>query len=348
MSVSPFGLQASCEFQAQAEIGSAPKRTEKLAQLLGIAGRQAVPVQAVKLQTLDCGDYVEEKYSLDVGEGVQAPMYVLIPKTEPPYTPILAFHGHDPSVQYILGHYADEASADEATAVANQNKHNNYAQALAQAGYLVCAIEQRGMGERLTAQTGDTAVPRSCRHLAFSYMMQGRTLLGERCWDGLCAINYLQTRSDVRPDVLGCTGHSGGGTTALFLAVLAQRITAVVVSGYFCSFQASILGMPHCECNYVPGILQLGEMGDIAALIAPRPLCLVNGRYDPIFPLEGTIEQFETVKQAYAADSRAASSRAASSRANACHLAIHSGQHAYHLPSSQAWFEQWLKNETGG
>ena len=307
-----------------------------LAQLLGLANRQQISIKATKLQTIDCGHYSEEKYTLAVGEGVQTPIYLLIPHTDPPYTPILAFHGHDPSVQYILGHYPDEA-----TAVHNHNSHNNYAQALAQAGYLVCAIEQRGMGERLTAQTGETAgtelaevaVPRSCRHLAFSYLLQGRTLLGERCWDGLCAINYLQTRPDIRPDALGCTGHSGGGTTALFLAALEERITAVVVSGYFCSFRASILGMRHCECNYVPGILQLAEMGDIAALIAPRPLSLLNGRHDPIFPIAGAIEQFETVKRAYDINGRA----------EACHLAIHPGQHAYHLPSSQSWLERWCE-----
>lgn len=329
--MSRFDLQATCERYPQVEMSSAPERLDRLKQMLGVTDRQSVPVQAALLQSVNCDGYVEEKYSLAVGEDVAAPLYLLIPKAEPPYTPILAFHGHDPGVQYILGHYPDEA-----TAVHNRNIHNNYAQALAQAGYLVCAVEQRGMGERLTGQRGDGSIPRSCRHLAFSYMLQGRTLLGERCWDGLCAINYLRTRADVRPDVLGCTGHSGGGTTALFLAAIAERITAVVVSGYFCSFQASILGMPHCECNYVPGILQLGEMGDIAALIVPRPLCLVNGRYDPIFPIQGAIEQFETVKQAYEGNGRA----------DACQLAIHPGAHAYHLPSSLNWFEQWLKRET--
>lgn len=326
--MSRFNLQASSAWQPQPERGGAAERRVRLRQILGLAERPSVPVNAVLLQSVDCGSYVEEKYSLDVGEGVAAPMYLLVPKTEPPYTPILAFHGHDPSVQYILGHYADME-----TAVRQHNAHNNYAQALAEAGYLVCAVEQRGMGERLTAQTGDGPVPRSCRHLAFSYMMQGRTLLGERCWDGLCATNYLQTRADVRPGLLGCTGHSGGGTTTLFLSALAEQITAIVVSGYFCSFQASILGMAHCECNYVPGILQLGEMGDIAGLIAPRPLCVVNGRHDPIFPIQGTIEQFETVKEVYAANGRV----------QACHLAIHPGAHAYHLPSSLHWFEQWLR-----
>jgi hypothetical protein len=324
--MSRFDLQASSEWQPPVEMGSGRDRRERLKQLLGVADRPSVPINAVKLQTMDCGSYMEEKYSLDVGEGVTAPMYLLIPKTGSPFTPILAFHGHDPSVQYILGHYPAED-----TAVSQHNAHNNYAQALAEAGYLVCAIEQRGMGERLTAQTGDGVVPRSCRHLACSYMLQGRTLLGERCWDGICAINYLQTRVDVMQGMLGCTGQSGGGTTTLFLSALEERITAVVVSGYFCSFQASILGMQHCECNYVPGILELGEMGDIAALIAPRPLCCVNGRHDPIFPIQGTIEQFETVKRAYEANGRA----------EACHLAIHPGEHAYHLPSSRSWFDRW-------
>jgi dienelactone hydrolase len=298
-----------------------------LVQVLGLDGRTPVPVAAEKLQAIDRGVYVEEKYSLAVGEDVHAPMHVLVPRHAPPFKPILAFHGHDPSVQFVLGNYPDAQIAGENLAI-----DNNYAQALAQAGYLVCAIEQRGMGERLTEQVGEGATPRSCRHLAFEYLMQGRSLIGERCWDGLCAINYLRTRPDVLSDQLGCTGHSGGGCTALWLSAIDPRITAVVVSGYFCSFKASLLSMTHCECNYVPGILSQAEMGDVAALIAPRPLCAIHGERDPIFPMHATLAQFETVKRAYAilgCDS-------------ACCLAIHPGGHAYHHPSSQAWFARWL------
>ena len=322
-----FQLQAHLDDLWRERPSAGQPTREQVKSLLGLAQREGPPAAAEKLRTIDCGSYWEEKYSLSVGEGVQSPIYLLIPKTDPPYTAVLAFHGHDPSVQYILGHYPDEEMA-----VVQRGNDNNYAEALAQAGYLVCAVEQRGMGERLTVQTGEPPLNRSCRHLAFSYMLHGRTLLGERCWDGICALNYLQTRPDVRPGLFGCTGHSGGGTTALFLALLDERLTAVVVSGYFCSFQASILGLPHCECNYVPGILQLGEMGDLAALVAPRPLCLVNGRYDPIFPIAGTEAQFETVRHAYAANGRA----------EACQLTIHEGEHAYYLPAALAWFQTWL------
>jgi hypothetical protein len=71
------------------ELPSAPLPTAAqraaLVRLLGLENRPTVPVQAKCLQIVDCGSYVEEKYSLDVGEGVRAPIYLLIPKTDPPW-----------------------------------------------------------------------------------------------------------------------------------------------------------------------------------------------------------------------------------------------------------------------
>jgi len=299
----------------------------EIARLLGIAERAPVPVVAEKIAAIDRGTYIEEKYRLDSGEQVQTPMYLLVPKHEPPFKAILIFHGHDASAQYILGNFPDDATAREQLAI-----DNNYAQSLAQAGYLVCAIEQRGLAERTTNQVSDENPARSCRHLAFEYMMRGRTLIGERCWDGMCAIHYLQTRADVLPNVLGCTGHSGGGTTALWLAVIDSRITTLVVSGYFCSFKDSILAMRHCECNYVPGILTFAEMGDLAALVAPRPFRAINGENDPIYPAVAARQQFETVARAYALNDAT----------DQCSLAIHSGAHAYHHQLAQDWFSKWL------
>jgi hypothetical protein len=90
--------------------------------------------------------------------------------------------------------------------------------------------------------------------------------------------------------------------------------------------------MEHCECNYVPRILEYAEMGDLAALIAPRPLRFINGEKDPIFPIASTREQFETVRTAYrllgAED----------------HLSLtpHPGEHAYHHGFSREWLDQWL------
>ena|SRR5664279_1538518 len=299
----------------------------KFRELLGIAGR--VPPQTVRaelLQSVDRGEYTEEKYALDVGESVQAPMYMLVPKTPPPYKTVLGFHGHDPSVQNILGNYPNEQVAQE-----NLAQDGNWAQVLAQAGYLVCAVEQRGFGERISDQYRES-YRNACRHIAFDYLLEGRTLIGQRCWDGMVALSYLQNRDDVIQGKIACTGHSGGGTTCLWLSALDERIAVVIPSCYFCSFEASILGMEHCECNYIPHILEYAEMGDLAAMVAPRPLRFINGETDPSFPIEATREQFEVVKAAYnllgAADQLS--------------LAVHPGEHAYNHAFSHEWLLQWL------
>ncbi len=318
-----FNATSQAEFRAWQQ-----NFRSEIVKLLGIAGR-TVPMNPVaeKIHSIDRGQYVEEKYALDVGQPVPAPMYALVPKTPPPYKPIMVFHGHNPSGQYILGNYPDEAIAQEMRAI-----DNNYAQALAEAGYLVCAVEQRGFGERVTNQLSGGNQGRSCRHLAFEYLLQGGTLLGERCWDGMVAISYVKQRPDVVPDALGCTGNSGGGTTTLWLSTIEDRITTVVVSCYFCAFKQSILGMEHCECNYVPGILELAEMGDLTALIAPRPIRIIAGEQDPIFPLPGVKQEFETLKQAYALWD-------VSERAS---LTVHPGAHAYNHAMSHEWFGRWL------
>ena len=310
--------------QRASDIHSQP---EALKQLLGLANRPDMPIEAELVKVNHQAVYWEEHIVLEAGEGVKIPLVILVPKSPPPFKPILVFHGHEPGVAYILGHYPDAETEKINLAI-----DNNYAQALAEAGYLVCVVEQRGFGQRLTAQVEDRGYPTSCRHLSFVYLMQGRTLLGERCWDGMCALTYLQTRADVQPGMMGCTGHSGGGATALWLSVVDERITAVVVSGYFCSFKDSILAMRHCECNYVPGLLSLGEMGELAALIAPRPLCVIHGEQDPIFPIAATRKQYRIVAEMYAKNGNP----------EACHLAVHNEGHAYHIPSSLDWFGNWL------
>ena len=72
------------------------------------------------------------------------------------------------------------------------------------------------------------------------------------------------------PSRIAITGNSGGGTVSLFAAACDTRISVSVPGCYFCTFAGSIGSIAHCDCNYVPGILRLGEMHDVAGLIAAR------------------------------------------------------------------------------
>src|SRR5258708_3115727 len=116
----------------------------KILELLEIDGRlPPKTVEAELLQSVDRGDYIEEKYALDVGESVRAPLYILVPKTPPPYKALLAFHGHDPSVQNILGNYPDEQVAQH-----NLAEAANWAQVLAQVCSRVWCVVQQSFRER--------------------------------------------------------------------------------------------------------------------------------------------------------------------------------------------------------
>jgi hypothetical protein len=50
------------------------------------------------------------------------------------------------------------------------------------------------------------------------------------------------------------------------------------------------------HCNFVPGLHQFGEMYDLVGLIAPRPLLVESGSYDPIFPRKAVMHSVEIAR----------------------------------------------------
>ncbi len=306
-------------------------RVEALERVQSLLGLDSLDAPRITEQTLlrsqDCGTYTEEKWAITTEDAVVIPLYFLIPHAAGPYPALLVLHGHGPSVQHILGHYPDTQTALQQRAL-----DDNYAQRFAELGYLVCAVEQRGFGERLSHFEPRATYPNSCRHQAFFYQMMGRTLIGERCRDGLVGLELLQQRSDVVPTRIGVTGCSGGGTITLWLGALEPRLRVVVPGNYFCSFRASIMDLRHCECNYVPHAARFFEMGDIAALVAPRPFLAIQGIYDEIFPIEAARQEFQTVTQAYTL----------LDVPDRCVMVAKPTGHAYNVQAAHAFFTQWL------
>jgi hypothetical protein len=66
-------------------------------------------------------------------------------------------------------------------------------------------------------------------------------------------------------------------------------------------------------------------MADLLGLFAPRPLVVVAGREDGIFPLGGVLVAFEQLRRIYAA----------AGAEEACHLVIGEGGHRFY--AADAW-----------
>ena len=265
--------------------------TAKVGDLLGTMPMTRVALQPQILEVEELPEYRLEKVAFQSEAGIHVPCYVLIPRhVNPPYRAVIALHGHGSGgAAHLLGRTRHAATREQE--IEHIAAHNyDYAHQLACRGFLVFAPEQRGFGERMETDPGMTfgeAMGRSsCRSLAFNALLMGRTVLGMRVWDVMRTLDYIATRpEETRPGV-GCVGLSGGGTTTLYATIVEPRITVAVLSGAFSSFRSSIMSTIHCDCNYLPGILQYVEMADLAALIAPRPLLIEAGTQDPIFPVD--------------------------------------------------------------
>jgi dienelactone hydrolase len=228
---------------------------------------------------------------------VDVPCHLLIPRGGGgPFPVVICLQGHSTGMHISLGrprHAGDEES------IAGDR---DFALQAVREGYAALVVEQRCFGEREDSRPPDRAtVGRGCHHATLVALLLGRTMIGERVWDVSRAIDVLGWFPEIDGGRIGCVGNSGGGTITYFAACLDGRIGIAMPSCYVCTFRDSIGMIDHCEDNYIPGILRFFEMGDLACLIAPRPLVVVAGREDPIFPIEGVAETFDTIQHIYAA-----------------------------------------------
>jgi len=268
---------------------------EKLIELLG-GFSERVELLPEIVDKKEFEDYVRERIIFNSAPDVSVVGYLLIPKNiSLPVPGVVALHGHGYGKDDVVGIWEDGTER-----TIPDGYHKDFGISLVKAGFITFAIEQACFGERREPE--DIAVSKyqsSCRKVSFWAMLLGKTVLGMRVWDVIRAIDYLQTRNEVKKDSIGVMGISGGGMTTLFSSAIDERVKAVVVSGYLNTFRASILSIHHCECNYVPGILKYAEMSDVASLIAPRALLIESGTKDDIFPIKATEFSISKVKKVY-------------------------------------------------
>lgn len=120
-------------------------------------------------------------------------------------------------------------------------------------------------------------------------------------------------------------GNSGGGATSMFSAALLARIAFAIPSGYFCTYTDSSMKLFHCMDNYLPGLLKYAEMSDIMGLFAPKPVVLVAGKDDDIFPIQATRRAFKALQRIYAA----------CGAGDRCHLVVGNGGHRFY--AKETW-----------
>lgn len=300
----------SCAFCAQnlLEYDQWKKCTRtKLRKLAGINKLKTCDLSPRLLETeaLEGECFSREKWVIQTEEGVWMPFYLLRPKgaAEGRQPVIIATHGHGSGGKLAT---AGVWELPEVKAVVRRQNYT-YGVEMARRGFLVFCPDARGFGARRELQKqGDTAelyMGCSCRELSHMAVGLGLTVTGLWVWDLMRLLDYIETRQDCDRERIGCMGLSGGGMQSLWLAALDDRISFAAVSGYFYGYRDSLLEMnQNCSCNYVPGLWEHVDMGEIGALIAPRLLVIESGTEDHLNGargIENVMEQVAVTRSAY-------------------------------------------------
>lgn len=307
-----------------------------LRRLLGVDRMIPTPLRPRVTETVQLDGYCRERVEIDTEPGVTMPLYVLIPDGLSDSVPaVIAAHGHGSGGKYA------PAGRSDIPAIAETIEQHNYAYGVqaVRRGYVVFCPDARGFGERRESFYQDPEQIResSCRQLAHMGLPLGLTVAGMWAWDLSRLIDYIETRPEVRGQKIASIGLSGGGLQTLYLSALDERVACAVDSGYFYGVGDSLLHLSNnCDCNYVPHLWEYVDMGDLAALIAPRPFLIESARQDGLNGprgIDNVLEQYEITRQAYkllGAEDRLA-------------IDMFDGGHVWHGVASMAWLDRWLR-----
>ncbi|MGE3805918.1 MAG: hypothetical protein AB7K24_14695 [Gemmataceae bacterium] len=171
----------------------------------------------------------------------------------------------------------------------------------------VCLPDLRGTGE--TSPGGERGRRSTASSLSATALMNGTPLLGSRLRDLRAVLRYLRSREDVDAKKLALWGDSFapvnpaerdlkvprgiggrphqaeplGGLLALLAPLYEDDVRAVYARGGLAAYE-SVFGSPFTYVPHdvvVPGVFAAGDLGDVTAVLAPRPVrleALVDGQ----------------------------------------------------------------------
>ena len=243
-----------------------------------------------------CDGYTQYDFTFQSEPGYYVPCVLLAPDNASGPLPVaICLQGHSTGMHISLGeakYPGDQKTIDGG---------RDFAVRAVKEGFYAITMEQRYMGVCGSSENGAPACSGSVENAAMPSLLLGRTAIGERVWDVMRLIDVIEEELTpyIDSEKIILMGNSGGGTVTFYASCMDERIHLAMPSCAVCTYDDSIIAMNHCPCNYIPGIRRYFNMGDLGVLIAPRPFVLVCGEEDPIFPLNGVKESFETIRSGY-------------------------------------------------
>lgn len=208
-----------------------------------------------------------------------------------------------PAIVFASGHTAD--------AFRNVDPGSSYQWLvlnLVKKGFIVFAFDPIGQGERTQAfdpaKNASVLGKASAQHgfIGTLPFLANSWLGAAMAWDGVRAIDYLETRPEVDMKRIGMFGNSGGGTQTAYTSAIDERVLVSVPGNYITNFHRLLTTRgPQDPEQYLYQQLARGiDHADYLVARAPRPTLVVATTRD-FFNIQGSHETVREVRRAFAA-----------------------------------------------
>jgi len=207
------------------------------------------------VDTLNQAEYVIEKVSYTTEPGILVPALVCVPKSvQLPAKAVVYLHPQGKEAAFKSDLFFE----------------------LIKSGYVVLALDYRGIGETLW-QRANTVNVKDYQYFQSSTVLF-QPYFGMCVWDILCSVDYLRTRKDVDPNSICCIGSGLAGLIALYASALDERIKATALINSLTSYAyPERFDDQHLMSTFLPQILKYADLAQIAALNTPKAVLIANG-----------------------------------------------------------------------
>jgi dienelactone hydrolase len=227
--------------------------------------------------------------SLSLGRFRRQRAYLAMPEGAGPFPAALLLHDHGAFFDIGKEKTLRPLSGDPKAAASAAWMEKNYGgrsvgDELAKRGWAVLSADALGWGDRAGGgYEGQQAIASNLFNLGSS-------------WAGLIAVEdmaaaaFLSSLPGVDPARLASIGHSMGAFRSWQVAALSDRVGACVavcgfgtVAGLMAPGGNRLRGQSAYAMTH-PGLSKLMDFPDLAALAAPKPMLMIHGLSDPLYP----------------------------------------------------------------
>jgi cephalosporin-C deacetylase-like acetyl esterase len=153
---------------------------------------------------------------------------------------------------------------------------------LVRKGFAVCAVDLRGLGASIPHYPPAGPIYYQDGNLHERYVWAcftlGKPVLGQRVWDFLRCLDYLQSRGDVDPSRIHGLGERGAALAVLLSGVLDDRLHSMLLDSPVATYRSVVESEAYSlEFSwFLYGVLKHFDIPDLVGSLAPRPCWILN------------------------------------------------------------------------